>query len=117
MSPEQASGSSEPDPRSDIYSLGAVAYFMLAGRPAFDGEGTLQVLLAHMTEPVMPLSQCRLDMPEDLERVITKCLAKNRQDRYQDVVSLREALLACRSAGSWTRADAARWWQEPGRKG
>ena len=117
MSPEQASGTSEPDPRSDIYSLGAVAYFMLAGRPAFDGEGTLQVLLAHMTEPIVPLSQCRLDMPEDLERVITKCLAKNRQDRYQDVVSLREALLACRSAGSWTRADAARWWQEPGRKG
>ena len=70
-----------------------------------------------MTEQVVPLSQCRPDMPDDLERIITKCLAKNRQDRYQDVTSLREALLACRSAGSWTRADAARWWQEPGRKG
>jgi serine/threonine-protein kinase len=56
-------------------------------------------------------------MPADLERVITRCLAKNRQDRFQDVASLRDALLACDSAGSWTRADAARWWQEPGRRG
>ena len=115
MSPEQASASSEPDARSDIYALGAVAYFMLAGRPPFNAEKAIHVLLAHMNEPVVALSQWRPDVPEDLERVVMRCLAKRPEDRYQDAQSLREALLACRSAGAWTREDAARWWQHPER--
>ena len=115
MSPEQASASSEPDARSDIYALGAVAYFMLAGRPPFNAEKAMQVLLAHMNEPVTPLSQWRADIPEDLEPVVMRCLAKRPEDRYPDAVSLRQAFLACRSAGAWTRDDAARWWQHPER--
>ncbi len=115
MSPEQASASSEPDARSDIYALGAVAYFMLTGRPPFNAEKAMQVLLAHMNEPVVGLSHWRPDVPEDLERVVMRCLAKRPEERYQDAVSLREALLACQSAGTWTREDAAHWWQHPER--
>jgi len=115
MSPEQASASSEPDARSDIYALGAVAYFMLAGRPPFNADKAMQVLLAHINEPAAALSQCRPDVPDDLERVIMRCLAKRPEDRYQDAVRLREALLACHSAGAWTREDAAGWWQHPER--
>ena len=115
MSPEQASASSEPDARSDIYSLGSVAYFMLAGRPPFIADKAMQVLLAHINEAVTPLSHWRPDVPEDLERVVMRCLAKRPEDRYQDAISLRETLLACRSAGAWTPEDAAQWWQHPER--
>ena len=52
MSPEQATGRRELDRRSDIYSLGAVAYYLLTGRPPFDGENALGLLIAHARDPV-----------------------------------------------------------------
>jgi len=115
MSPEQAANSAKPDARSDVYSLGAVAYFMLTGRPPFSGDRGIQVLLAHVHDPVTPPRELRPDLPGDLEQIVLRCLAKNPQDRFQDMGSLRDALLACEAAGSWTRQDAARWWEEPGR--
>ncbi len=56
MSPEQALGDSEPDERSDIYSLGAVAYYLLTGSPPFEGDKPMRVILAHAHEPVVPPS-------------------------------------------------------------
>lgn len=113
MSPEQASGVSEPDARSDVYSVGAVAYFMLTGRPPFMADKPLQVMLAHINEPVVLPSRLRGDLPADLEQVILRALAKDPAERYQDAVAMRDALLACRSAGQWTRGEAARWWGGP----
>ncbi len=114
MSPEQAVGDPEPDARGDIYSLGAVAYYLLTGRPVFDGDKPIKVLLAHAHEAPQPPSVFRPDLPADLEAVVMRCLEKRPQDRYQDVLSLRAALMACTSAGTWTREDAARWWQSRG---
>lgn len=114
MSPEQAVGDPEPDARGDIYSLGAVAYYLLTGRPVFDGDKPIKVLLAHAHETPQPPSVLRPDLPADLEAVVMRCLEKRPEDRYQDVLSLRAALLACTSAGTWTREDAARWWQTRG---
>ncbi len=114
MSPEQALGDSEPDARSDIYSLGAVAYYLLTGSPPFDGDKPMRVILAHAHEPVVPPSHLRSDVPADVEAVVLRCLAKDPADRYPTAAALREALLECVASGSWTSADAARWWQSHG---
>jgi serine/threonine-protein kinase len=119
MSPEQALGDNHPDGRSDIYSLGAVAYFLLTGRPPFQGAKPLKVIFAHANEPVTPPSTYRPDIPADLEQVILRCLAKDPKDRFPDAASLREALAGCASAGLWDRKKAAKWWHEkvePGAK-
>ncbi len=114
MSPEQALGDHEPDARSDIYSLGGVAYFVLTGLPPFEGERALKVILAHAHQEVVPPSRHRSEIPADLEQIVLRCLAKNPADRYPDVVSLRRALGECSAAGGWTAEDAAEWWQANG---
>jgi serine/threonine-protein kinase len=116
MSPEQAVGESEPDARSDIYSLGAVAYFMLTGRPPFVDDKPIKILFAHARDPVTPPSELRRDVPSDLEAIVLRCLEKRPGDRFQSVAALEEALAECESAGSWTRGDAHAWWQQPGRQ-
>jgi serine/threonine-protein kinase len=110
MSPEQASGETNPDLRSDIYSLGAVGYFLLTGRPPFHGDKTIKILLAHINEPVAPPSAHRPDIPADLEQVILRCLAKLPAERFPDAASLAEALDACECSGRWSPALAAFWW-------
>ena len=112
MSPEQATGERAIDGRSDIYSLGAVAYYLLTGRPPFEGANGIGLLIAHAHDPVVPPSRIRSAIPEDLERVVIRCLAKDAADRYQDVDSLERALGDCECAGDWDHDRAARWWQE-----
>jgi serine/threonine-protein kinase len=115
MSPEQASGVREVDERSDIYSLGAVAYYLLTGRPPFEGDGGLAVMIAHARDPVTPPSQVRPGVPEDLERVVLRCLAKDPVDRFADAKSLDRSLAECACADDWDHERAARWWQGDGR--
>jgi serine/threonine-protein kinase len=115
MSPEQATGDRELDRRSDIYSLGAVAYHLLTGRPPFTGAGGMAVLVAHARDPVVPPSRILTGVPEDLERVVLRCLAKEAADRFADAGSLERALGACACAGDWDEDRAARWWQDAGR--
>jgi hypothetical protein len=112
MSPEQSSGEGQPDRRSDIYSLGAVAYFLLTGRPPFEGTNPLQIMIAHARDPVVPPSKHRVGVPEDLERVILHCLEKDPAARFPDVEHLEGALAACSAAGDWGPEHAARWWHE-----
>jgi serine/threonine-protein kinase len=112
MSPEQARGASTLDARSDIYSLGAVGYTLLCGRPPFDRTNPLDVLIAHARDEAAPLSTLRADIPTDVERVILRCLAKGPEDRFPDATSLEQALAACGAADQWTQTDAAKWWEE-----
>jgi serine/threonine-protein kinase len=112
MSPEQARGLDDLDARSDIYSLGAVAYALLTGRPPFDGTNPMEVMIAHVRDEVVPPSKHHADVPADLERVILRCLAKSPRDRFQDVDSLERALAECAAANQWTQSHAARWWHE-----
>ena len=114
MSPEQATGDRELDGRSDIYSLGAVAYYLLTGRPPFDGEDGIGLLIAHARDPVVPPSQVRAGIPEDLERVVLRCLAKDAADRFPDAESLERALGECACADDWDQDRAAQWWQDAG---
>jgi serine/threonine-protein kinase len=110
MPPEQATGEGEPDARSDIYSLGAVAYCMLTGRPPFAGDNAVRIMIAHASQDVKPPSAYRPDIPADLEAIVLRCLAKHPADRFQDTAELSAALAACQCAGRWTRTHAAEWW-------
>jgi serine/threonine-protein kinase len=112
MSPEQARGLDDLDARSDIYSLGAVAYTLLSGRPPFERANPWEVMIAHARDEVVPVSQLQADVPADLERVILRCLTKSPEDRFADIDSLEQALAECAAADQWTQAQAARWWQE-----
>jgi serine/threonine-protein kinase len=115
MSPEQATGDRELDRRSDIYSLGAVAYYLLTGRPPFCGASGIAVLVAHARDPVVPPSRIRTGIPEDLERVVLRCLAKGAADRFADAESLERALRECACSEDWDQDRAARWWRDASR--
>ncbi|MGD9648259.1 MAG: serine/threonine-protein kinase [Pirellulales bacterium] len=110
MSPEQALDR-DADARSDIYALGAVAYYLVTGRPPFDGLKPLELLFAHAQEPVPPPSQLNADVPADLEQVILRALAKKPADRWADAASMRRALDECTAARRWGHDQANAWWQ------
>jgi eukaryotic-like serine/threonine-protein kinase len=115
MCPEQKRSYHNLDARSDIYSLGAVAYFLVTGRPPFTGDNIYDVIAAHARDPVTPASELNPAVPEDLEIVINRCLAKMPANRFQDVDTLEKALAACACADKWTEDMAAAWWREKGK--
>jgi serine/threonine-protein kinase len=91
MAPEQGL-EGHCDARSDIYSLGIVLYEMLTGEPPFDAETPLAILMKHVNDP-LPLPRQRVpDVPEPLERVVLKALAKRPGDRYQGAGEMARAL-------------------------
>jgi serine/threonine-protein kinase len=116
MAPEQVVADADVDLRCDIYGLGGVAYRLLTGSPPFDRDSRTEVLSAHAHEPVVPPRIRRPDLPEDLERIILRCLDKSPDARFQSALELADALAACSSAGTWDSQQAARWWadNEPG---
>lgn len=104
MAPEVARGA-PADPRADVYSLGASAYFALTGRPPFVAESMGALLHAHMTEPVVPPGvRAPTATPSDLEAVVLRCLDKNPDGRYADASELAIALESCLDAGRWRPA-------------
>lgn len=102
LSPEQAGGQDAVEARSDIYSVGALAYFLLTGRPPFAGRTGMKLIAAHLYDIPEPLSRHRPDVPADLEAVILRCLAKDPNARFPDAMSLNDALSSCASAGRWS---------------
>lgn len=111
MSPEQVEGERHPDARSDIYSLGAVAYYVLAGEPPFNHATPIKVMMAQVRDEPTPPSRVNPNVPHDLEQVVLKCLEKDPDHRFQNAEQLRQALLTCDAAGQWDRLQAAEWWQ------
>ena len=97
MSPEQVTRTEVADARSDIYSLGGVAYFLLTGVPPFVRATTAQTAAAHVHEAVIPPDTIRSDVPSDLQAVVLRCLNKNADDRYQSADALTAALIGCAS--------------------
>ena len=111
MSPEQASAYEDVDERSDIYSLGAVAYYLLTGQPPFTGTSVLELLNAHRYKEVTPPSQLNPTIPLDLEQSILKCMAKNPANRFQDAANLMLAFSKSSVAGKWGPEQATEWWR------
>lgn len=112
MSPEQGRGETALDVRSDIYSLGATAYYLLTGRPPFMAKSPMRVMMAHAESPVVAPSEIIPGLPFDLEQIVLRCLQKRPDDRYDSVDDLRHALQFCQDAGLWTTERAAIWWQQ-----
>ncbi len=109
MAPELTQGAL-PTPQSDIYSVGAVIYFLLVGQPPFSGSDPVEVMRAHVEQDVIPPAGRQPGTPADLEEIVMRCLAKHPHDRYASVAALDEALAHCRSANQWTQELAAHWW-------
>jgi serine/threonine-protein kinase len=93
MSPEQALGR-KLDPRSDIFSLGAILYELIGGRRAFDGKDIEETLAQVIADTPRPLRELRPDVPQALVTIIEKALAKDVEQRYQTAGELRNALNA-----------------------
>src|SRR5205809_746194 len=92
MSPEQAAGDREIDGRSDIYSLGVVAYQMLTGELPFHAPTVPGILMKHITERAPLITDRRPDLPEDLAACVMRCLEKDPEDRWPTADALRRAL-------------------------
>jgi serine/threonine-protein kinase len=92
MSPEQAQGLPEIDHRSDIYSMGALGYCMLAGRPPFSGQDARAILRKHVEQAPVPLRDINPTVPKEFADVIMKCLAKNPWDRFAGAKQVEAAL-------------------------
>jgi eukaryotic-like serine/threonine-protein kinase len=114
MSPEQAMGQVMPDSRSDIYALGAVAFFMLTGRPPFETGPTLKVLLAHLHEQPIAPSVARGEVSgtpsRELDELVLKCLDKSPDNRFQSARELQLGLESLPEFNTWSAQMAHEWW-------
>jgi tRNA A-37 threonylcarbamoyl transferase component Bud32/pimeloyl-ACP methyl ester carboxylesterase len=96
MAPEQASSDPQMDHRADIYAFGVLAYEALTGVPPFTAPSHVQLVSAHMTRQPDPLTRHRPTVPEALEEIVLRCLAKRPADRFQradEIVARLDALL------------------------
>ncbi len=99
MAPEQALDAKSADQRADIYSLGCTFYYLLTGRMLFAGDTVMKRIMAHRFEPVPSLHAVRPDVPDWLEAVFQKMIAKETADRYQSMTELLADLESYVSSG------------------
>ena len=97
MSPEQAMGEQNVDGRSDLYALGVLGYVMLTGRLPFEGEYFRDVAAQHVAKEPPRITEVRPTVPDAIEAVILRCLAKNPADRWRSGAELRAALVAAQA--------------------
>lgn len=114
MAPEAVSEPWGADARSDIYAVGALAYFLLTGTELF--HGTTETILSQQLHavPDRPSSRLGVELPADLERIVLRCLAKDPAARPQSAVELARELRRTASAEAWTEVEGNEWWRQNG---
>jgi serine/threonine-protein kinase len=104
--------SSEIDERTDVYGIGAVAYYLLAGQPPFSGQSAVEVMARQVREaPVPPSQRSGRDLPGGFEALVLACLEKEPIMRPRSMVALRAAIDRL-DVEPWTEAVARNWWRE-----
>ncbi len=111
MAPESILEPGSVDVRTDIYALGAVAYFLLAGGEVFNGKSIVEVFGKPLHQEPEPLSARGVTIPAELEAVMLACLDKKPDRRPQSAAELRRRLDAC-AVEPWDSASARTWWLE-----
>lgn len=113
LAPEAIRNVDSIDARSDLYALGAVAYFLLTGTQVFSGRGTLEIIHHHLqTEPESLTKRLGKPVPPKLEAVVLACLSKDPDGRPESARALADALHACDDVTPWDELDARRYWRE-----
>jgi len=111
MAPEAALGE-KIDGRTDLYSLGCVAYWLLTGTVVFEATSVLQAVARHMNDPVVPPSQrSGITVPPRLERLILATLGKRPDDRPATAGEVGRELVAMDDE-PWTEEQAVEWWHQ-----
>jgi serine/threonine-protein kinase len=112
LSPEAIRSPEEVGPASDLYAFGAVGYFLVAGKPPFEGS-LIEVCGHHLhTVPVPPSERRGSPLPRELEAVLLRCLEKEKDRRPRAAEEVAESLEPL--ARAWTQREARRWWSEKG---
>jgi serine/threonine-protein kinase len=109
IAPESVTDPARVGPAADLYTLGAVAYFLLTGKRVFDGKTSVDVCVQHVTAKPIPPSQLAA-VPSQLEQIILGCLAKQPADRPASAAALAKQLRAVPASGDWSDEEALRWW-------
>ncbi len=107
VAPEAVTDPSSVGAAVDIYALGAVGYFLLSGRPVFQGKTAVDTCLQHVTKTPEPL----VGVPDALAQIIMHCLAKRPNERPASAAALADALRAIEPLGDWDEARATAWWK------
>jgi serine/threonine-protein kinase len=111
MAPEQVLGRDQLDGRADIYATGCVAYWLLTGDLVFSGDTPMEILMNHVhTPPSPPSRRSELPVPEELDRLVLSCLAKDPAERPQSARALSQRLGEIDGAEAWTESRAREWW-------
>jgi serine/threonine protein kinase len=112
MPPEAIQGSVPIGPRSDLYSLGALGYFLLTGQYIFEAETITEVHEKQVNSaPIPPRQRTTNPISEPMEQILLRCLEKNPEQRPQSASELRSWLMSCAAAVEWTPADRLAWWE------
>ncbi len=110
VAPEILTGG-DVDARSDLYSLGCVAYWMLTGKQVFTGKNVMELLMHHVsTKPSTPSRVIKMKIPEKLDTVVLACLEKDKRDRPQTAAELWEMFDEVKFSNNWTQTQAKQWW-------
>lgn len=115
MSPEMIRAPGSVDSRSDLYAVGAVAYYVLTGQQVFEGENLIEVCSHHLHSAPAPMSsRAPQAIPEELEQLVMSCLAKDPLDRPTSALDFLRALEVVPREDDWTSDAALQWWTQHG---